>query len=114
MAAARHRGERFPQSGCDVADDDVFVSDGTKSTREHPGYSEAAKNKIAISDPVYPVYVDTNVMAGHTGEAMKRGVRQIGYLPCKPSNGFIPAPRRSMWILFILLAQQPDRRGGHS
>ncbi len=52
-----------------------------------------AKNKIAVSDPVYPVYVDTNVMAGNTGDANEAGAyAKLVYLPCKPSNGFIPEP----------------------
>jgi LL-diaminopimelate aminotransferase len=52
-----------------------------------------AKNRLGISDPVYPVYVDTNVMAGHTGEADENGAYAgITYLPCTPSNNFIPEP----------------------
>ena len=57
-----------------------------------------AKNKIAISDPVYPVYVDTNVMAGHTGEANEAGAyAKLVYLPCKPAMVSFRNRRRSTW-----------------
>jgi LL-diaminopimelate aminotransferase len=85
----------FRDRGIDVADDEIFVSDGSKcdcgSILDILGHN----NRIAISDPVYPVYVDTNVMAGHTGEADEAGAYAgIVYLPCTPQNGFIPEPPR--------------------
>jgi LL-diaminopimelate aminotransferase len=83
-AIARHD---FRDRGCDVADDEVFVSDGSKCDCGNILDILGAKNKIAISDPVYPVYVDTNVMAGHTGEANEAGAYgKLVYLPCRPSN----------------------------
>ncbi|MSR43024.1 MAG: aminotransferase class I/II-fold pyridoxal phosphate-dependent enzyme, partial [Pedosphaera sp.] len=57
----------FRDKGLDVADDEIFVSDGSKCDCGNILDILGHKNKIAISDPVYPVYVDTNVMAGHTG-----------------------------------------------
>ena len=71
--------------------------------------SSAAKNKIAISDPVYPVYVDTNVMAGHTGEANEAGAyAKLVYLPCKPSNGFIPEPpKRHVDVIYLCSPNNP-------
>ena len=83
----------FRDHGLDVADDEIFVSDGSKCDCGSILDILGSKNKIAISDPVYPVYVDTNVMAGHTGPANEAGAYgKIVYLPCTPRNGFTPSP----------------------
>ncbi len=83
----------FRDHGLDVADDEVFVSDGSKCDCGNILDVLGHQNKIAISDPVYPVYVDTNVMAGHTGDADAAGAYAgLIYLPCTPANGFIPEP----------------------
>jgi len=68
-----------------------------------------AKNKIAISDPVYPVYVDTNVMAGHTGEANEAGAYgKLVYLPCRPASGFIPEPpKRPVDLVYLCSPNNP-------
>src|SRR5512145_161081 len=63
----------FRDRGLDVADDEIFVSDGSKCDCGNILDILGHQNKIAISDPVYPVYVDTNVMAGHTGEGDETG-----------------------------------------
>lgn len=79
--------------GLDVADDEIFVSDGSKCDCGNILDILGHQNRLAISDPVYPVYVDTNVMAGHTGDADERGAYGgITYLPCTAENGFVPAP----------------------
>lgn len=83
----------FRDRGIEVADDEIFVSDGSKCDCGNILDVLGHQNKLAISDPVYPVYVDTNVMAGHTGEANESGAYAgIVYLPCTPANGFIPEP----------------------
>src|ERR1700712_1738848 len=83
----------FRSRGCEVADDEVFVSDGTKCDTGNILDILGSKNKIAISDPVYPVYVDTNVMAGHTGEANEAGAYgKLVYLECNAANGFVADP----------------------
>ena len=83
----------FRDHGLDVADDEVFVSDGSKCDCGNTLDVLGHQNKIAISDPVYPVYVDTNVMAGHTGDADAAGAYAgLIYLPCTPANSFIPEP----------------------
>jgi len=99
----------FRDRGCDVADDEIFVSDGTKCDTGNILDILGAKNKIAISDPVYPVYVDTNVMAGHTGEANEAGTySKLVYLPCKPSNGFIPEPpKRHVDVIYLCSPNNP-------
>src|SRR5438045_108093 len=77
----------------DVADDEIFVSDGSKCDCGYILDILGDQNKVAVPDPVYPVYVDTNVMAGHTGGARKDGSYEgIVYLPCIAENNFVPQP----------------------
>ena len=99
----------FRDRGCDVADDEIFVSDGAKCDTGNILDIFGHKNKIAISDPVYPVYVDTNVMAGHTGEANEAGTyAKLVYLPCKPGNGFIPEPpKRHVDVIYLCSPNNP-------
>src|SRR5206468_11095636 len=73
--------------------DEIFVSDGSKSDCGYVLDILGDQNKVAIPDPVYPVYVDTNVMAGHTGPARKDSSYEgIYYLPCTAKNNFVPEP----------------------
>ena len=99
----------FRDRNCDVADDEIFVSDGTKCDTGNILDILGHKNKIAVSDPVYPVYVDTNVMAGHTGEANEAGAySKLVYLPCKASNGFIPEPpKRHVDVIYLCSPNNP-------
>jgi LL-diaminopimelate aminotransferase len=77
----------------DIADDEVFISDGSKCDCGYILDILGDQNKVAISDPVYPVYVDTNVMAGHTGPVKRDGRYEgIVYLPCTPENNCVPEP----------------------
>ena len=99
----------FRDRGLDVADDEIFVSDGSKCDCGSILDILGNNNKIAISDPVYPVYVDTNVMAGHTGPANDRGAYgRIVYLPCRPSNGFVPdPPKRHVDLIYLCSPNNP-------
>ncbi len=84
-------GHMFRARGLDVADDEIFVSDGSKCDTGNILDIFGAGNRIGIPDPVYPVYVDTNVMAGNTGEADATGAYAgIHYLPCTETGGFMP------------------------
>jgi LL-diaminopimelate aminotransferase len=77
----------------DIADDEIFASDGSKCDCGYVLDILGDQNKVAVPDPVYPVYVDTNVMAGHSGSAKKDGSYEgILYLPCTAENGFVPDP----------------------
>lgn len=77
----------------DIADDEIFVSDGSKCDCGYVLDILGDQNKVAVPDPVYPVYVDTNVMAGRSGPARKDGSYEgILYLPCTAENGFVPDP----------------------
>jgi LL-diaminopimelate aminotransferase len=83
----------FRNRGISIADDEVFVSDGSKCDCGYILDILGHQNRIAITDPVYPVYVDTNVMAGHTGAAKAvGGYEGIVYLPCTAENRFVPEP----------------------
>jgi LL-diaminopimelate aminotransferase len=83
----------FRDRGIEIADDEIFVSDGSKCDCGHILDILGPQNRVAITDPVYPVYVDTNVMAGHTGPAQADGsYERITYLPCTIENDFVPEP----------------------
>ena len=99
----------FRDRGLDVADDEIFVSDGSKCDCGNILDILGHQNKIAISDPVYPVYVDTNVMAGHTGTANEAGAyAKLVYLPCRASNGFIPEPpKRHVDVIYLCSPNNP-------
>ena len=85
----------FRDRKIDIADDEIFLSDGSKCDCGYILDILGDQNKIAITDPVYPVYVDTNVMAGHTGPAKADGSYEgIVYLPCTAENNFVPEPPR--------------------
>ena len=83
----------YRDHGLEIADDEIFVSDGSKCDCGFILDILGHQNKIAITDPVYPVYVDTNVMAGHTGQVTADGRYEgLIYLPCTAANKFVPAP----------------------
>jgi LL-diaminopimelate aminotransferase len=83
----------FAARGVEVEIDEIFVSDGSKCDSGNIQEIFSADATIAVPDPVYPVYVDTNVMAGRTGEAGADGRYQgIVYLPCVEAGGFLPEP----------------------
>jgi LL-diaminopimelate aminotransferase len=109
-------GNDFRARGLDVADDEIFVSDGSKCDCGNILDILGHQNRLAISDPVYPVYVDTNVMAGHTGEANAGGcLRRNRLSALHPRQRVHPraaqgARRRHL----SLLAEQPDRCGRHA
>jgi len=83
----------YCERGVEIAAAEIFLSDGSKCDCGYILDVLGDQNKIAIPDPVYPVYVDTNVMAGHTGQAKSDGSYEgIIYLPCRAENGFVPKP----------------------
>ncbi len=83
----------FGQRGVSIDLDEVFVSDGTKPDTGNMQEIFGVENVVAVADPVYPVYVDTNVMAGRTGEASDEGqYAGIVYMPATAENGFVPSP----------------------
>ena len=93
----------------DVADDEIFVSDGSKCDCANILDILGDKNRIAVMDPVYPVYVDTNVMAGHTGAADDHGAYGgLVYLPCTAENGFMPdVPKEKVDVVYLCSPNNP-------
>jgi LL-diaminopimelate aminotransferase len=99
----------FRARGCDIAADEVFVSDGSKCDTGNVLDIFGLDNKVAVQDPVYPVYVDTNVMIGRTGAADAAG-RYAGlvYLPCTAENGFTPElPKEKVDIIYLCSPNNP-------
>ncbi len=83
----------FGARGVDVAPDEIFVSDGSKQDSGNIQEIFGAECSVAVTDPVYPVYLDTNVMAGRSGGADADGrFAGIVYLPANEANGFVPGP----------------------
>ena len=95
--------------GLEVAADEIFVSDGSKCDCGNILDIFGHDNRIAVMDPVYPVYVDTNVMAGHTGECNDNGLFDgLIYLPCTAGNGFVPAvPEAKADIIYLCYPNNP-------
>jgi LL-diaminopimelate aminotransferase len=95
--------------GADIHADEIFISDGSKcdtgNILEIFGYN----NTIAVQDPVYPVYVDTSVMAGRTGRYQENGYYDgLVYMPCTAENGFIPEiPKEKVDIIFLCYPNNP-------
>ena len=82
--------DSYRERGVDIADDEIFVSDGAKSDCGSIGDIFSVDNVVAVCDPVYPVYVDTNAMAGRAGEHDGEKWSNLVYLPCTAENGFFP------------------------
>ena len=99
----------YRNNGLDVADDEIFVSDGSKCDCGNILDILGHNNRIAVMDPVYPVYVDTNVMAGHTGEADASGTYAgLLYLPCTESNNFVAdVPEERADVVYLCFPNNP-------
>lgn len=99
----------YKAKGLDIKADEVFVSDGSKSDTGNIGDILGIDNIVAITDPVYPVYVDTNVMAGRAGEiGSDNKWNKIVYLPCTSENNFVPAlPTSKVDIIYLCLPNNP-------
>lgn len=96
--------------GCDVALDEIFISDGAKSDSGNIGDIFSVDNKIAVCDPVYPVYVDTNVMAGRTGvyDPTTEMWSNVIYMPCTKDNNFAPEiPTETPDIIYLCFPNNP-------
>ncbi|MCP3905726.1 MAG: LL-diaminopimelate aminotransferase [Planctomycetes bacterium] len=95
--------------GLDIAPDEVFISDGSKTDCGAILDVLGTGNRTGITDPVYPVYVDSNVMAGHTGEARDDGSYDgLTYLPCTADNGFVPAiPSAPLDLVYLCYPNNP-------
>lgn len=99
----------YRDRGLEIADDEIFVSDGSKCDCGNILDILGHGNKLGITDPVYPVYVDTNVMAGHTGESNENGAYAgIHYLPCDAAGGFVPSvPAEKLDVIYLCFPNNP-------
>ena len=99
----------YKSRGVDLDRSEVFISDGAKCDTGNILDIFGLDNVVAITDPSYPVYVDSNVMAGRTGEANTKGqYKKIVYMPCTAKNGFIPAlPKAHVDIVYLCFPNNP-------
>lgn len=100
----------YAARGCDISADEIFVSDGAKSDSGNIQEIFAPDNKIAVCDPVYPVYVDSNVMAGRTGiyDAQTGMWSNVIYMPCTKENNFVPEfPKEVPDMIYLCLPNNP-------
>lgn len=96
-------------AGLGISADEIFVSDGSKCDSGNILDIFGSGNTIAITDPVYPVYVDTNVMNGNTGDADDSGAFEgLVYLPCNAENDFVPAiPDQKVDLIYLCYPNNP-------
>ena len=100
----------FHARGVDIADDEIFISDGAKSDCGNIGDILDVDNVIAVCDPVYPVYVDSNAMAGRAGDYDAEAERwtNITYMPTTAENGFCPAlPEGKVDVIYLCSPNNP-------
>ncbi len=103
----------FSSRGVSLQADEIFVSDGAKSDTGNIGDIFGTENSVAICDPVYPVYVDTNVMGGRAGELLENGRwSNIVYLPCTAENNFLPElPKSHADLIYLCFPNNPTGMG---
>lgn len=100
----------FAEHGLDIQPDEIFLSDGSKVDCGAilDIFAAEGANTIGITDPVYPVYVDTNVMVGNTGEAAEQGYEGVIYMPCTKDNDFVPAiPDAKVDLIYLCYPNNP-------
>ncbi len=99
----------FISRGCKILPEEIFVSDGSKCDSSNILDILSKNNKIAVTDPVYPVYVDTNVMTGRTGEINESGEYQgLSYIPIHSENGFVAEiPKEKYDLIYLCFPNNP-------
>jgi LL-diaminopimelate aminotransferase len=98
----------FASRGCTISADEVFVSDGAKSDTANFQELFSRANRVAVPDPVYPVYVDTNVMAGRTGNWNGERYDGLIYLDGTKENGFVPPPPdEAVDVIYLCFPNNP-------
>jgi len=98
----------YAARGCGIEPDEIFVSDGAKCDCGNIQEIFATDIRLAIPDPVYPVYVDTNVMAGRTGPSVDGRYQGVTYLECTPANGYVPAiPDHPTDLIYLCFPNNP-------
>ena len=100
----------YKARGVDIKPEEIFVSDGAKSDCGNIGDIFGVNNKVAVCDPVYPVYVDTNAMAGRAGDYLEDQGRwsNLIYMPCLEENGFMPQiPKERADLIYLCFPNNP-------
>ncbi len=98
----------YAARGVTMSREEIFVSDGAKSDCGNIGDIFSVNNVVAVCDPVYPVYVDANAMAGRAGEYDGEKWTNIVYMPCTAENGFVPAlPERVPDLIYLCFPNNP-------
>lgn len=98
----------YASRGIDVTIDEVFVSDGAKCDVGNIQELFSADCVVAVMDPVYPVYVDTNVMSGRGGRFVNGGYEKIVYMPASADNGFLPElPKQKVDVMYLCFPNNP-------
>jgi len=99
----------FIYRGCQISPEEIFVSDGSKCDSSNILDILGKDNSIAVTDPVYPVYVDSNVMTGRTGDSLENGTYQgLTYLAINEGNNFLPElPEKKVDILYLCFPNNP-------
>lgn len=99
----------FKAKGIDIEADEIFVSDGAKSDTGNIGDIFSINNLVAVTDPSYPVYVDTNAMAGRAGESNEKNEwNNLVYLPCNAENNFVPSlPSEKVDLVYLCYPNNP-------
>lgn len=98
----------YREHGAQVETADIFVSDGAKPDSANIQSIFSADSIVAVQDPAYPVYVDSNVIAGRTGEATDGRYQGLVYMPCTEANGFFPTlPDRKVDLIYICSPNNP-------
>ena len=99
----------FAARGITLERDEIFISDGAKSDTGSIGDIFSPECKVAVCDPVYPVYIDTNIMSGRGGKPLENGrFSNIAYLDCTAENGFIPPlPEQNVDIIYLCSPNNP-------
>ena len=98
----------YAARGVDIAFDEVFISDGSKCDVGNIQELFSRDAVIAVTDPVYPVYVDSNAMAGRAGDYVNGRWDRLVYLPCNAENGFVPAvPDRDVDVIYLCYPNNP-------
>ena len=98
----------FISRGCHISPEEIFVSDGSKCDSSNILDILGKDNSIAVTDPVYPVYVDGNVMTGRTGDPLENGTYQgLTYLAINEENNFLELPEKKVDILYLCFPNNP-------
>ena len=98
----------FAPRGVNLQPDEIFVNDGAKSDTGNFGDILGTDNTLCVTDPIYPVYIDSNVMGGRAGDFADGAWSRVTYCPCNEANGFVPElPARPADLIYLCYPNNP-------